>query len=1058
MAFELVYTSIPHGIKQGTSGFCTAAYTNGLGPNVIMLLEGLSGYKPVFPHYDANAGKNPVSFSHYICSVAGKSTHVLSRVCFCGLDYTKRSNKLAHHIVPNMEEMDMLKTGPASVFHSPDLFLDNWTGEPRLYDSPKKLPHFSIPFHKADVWASYAGDAGWAGVLAQYYLDNPGKPAFIVFDPLVHTDLLSLVDEAIQLIPEKDRWKVTFNTYLTTLPAGVQCAWRFCVAGSDIINVAKRTPGSLILDLTRPMGAATGNSPLLQQARTGVQPQPPRAEKPAAQPAPVKKPEGSGLPAAETKQQSGMPPKLASAGGIPPFQPRPTYGNYSSSAGKSKEQPKKSGKNVIILSIACAVAVLLLAGGGFAGYLYLEKQKPEDTAANAGSEGNEQPGEGAAPTSGQNEKTEAGTADAGKTPSPDGKDNKGAGEAAASAAPAEDPAKNVEDPEKEAKKKREELRAGLWKQKELAGDSADILEKDEQITHVCYLDDGRLVIRSPWKDLKKEGDHTVVWGDHKKDILLIEINKKEWLPVRSGLLIDDLVFTKEDENAHAALNLTSSFPEEFLAWAKLKKLTIKAGGKSAAFADKVSFKTLKAGDKFEILLGETAILEGKVKINDLGKKRKAEIADLVKKDEILGEKLTFLKPGEKIVQILIFSSTNRNIKCLEVQDGTASYDFRGNEVASFAFRYDDDGDDHSVTITKKGDDSYKILAVKTNLKGHVVFSSLGKEFLTQILGENYNDSEPVPIKEQASGKNKKTTSWSFDISPFRPLFKKNQTTPFFESCELCLVSGSSVVKTRNDADFVSFNIAEGEKNEQLKKVFEEWQKKNSRMEYLLQQKSTASEAYDTCVRGCDKLEKGIKRRATDLIKKLFPEGTEKGISKDDLKKVTAPLWDNKKSLNTALITALDNVYTMVIQKVKDSEKRKKYDRRRNAAKKEKNIKAFWVLLAEIAVKELEDKEKVDKDGNPERTEAGKDLDKLMRLISELGKKRGELKDKKKALNDATKAYEDFLNNPQKEDPSTEYKPDGIHFELRSGDGVCLHKWKVLFIFENNKETSGDPGK
>ncbi|MBO5793350.1 MAG: hypothetical protein J6S54_12865, partial [Lentisphaeria bacterium] len=109
MAYELIYTSVPQGIKSGSSGFCTVAYTQGLAANIALKLEGMSAYKPYFPHYDSNAVKNPVSFSHYSTVVSGETLHFLSRVCFYGLDYTKRSNKLAHHYVLRNDEVSLIK-------------------------------------------------------------------------------------------------------------------------------------------------------------------------------------------------------------------------------------------------------------------------------------------------------------------------------------------------------------------------------------------------------------------------------------------------------------------------------------------------------------------------------------------------------------------------------------------------------------------------------------------------------------------------------------------------------------------------------------------------------------------------------------------------------------------------------------------------------------------------------------------------------------------------------------------------------------------------------------
>ena len=74
MAFELVYTSAPKGIRIGSSGFCVVACTNGLSANLVSQMEGLSAYKPYFPHYDASAALNPVAYSHYIYTSSGQLT------------------------------------------------------------------------------------------------------------------------------------------------------------------------------------------------------------------------------------------------------------------------------------------------------------------------------------------------------------------------------------------------------------------------------------------------------------------------------------------------------------------------------------------------------------------------------------------------------------------------------------------------------------------------------------------------------------------------------------------------------------------------------------------------------------------------------------------------------------------------------------------------------------------------------------------------------------------------------------------------------------------------
>ena len=59
MAFELVYTSVPKGLKPGSYGFCTVACSKELPESVVSTLEKISGYRRVS---QSNApGANPVA-------------------------------------------------------------------------------------------------------------------------------------------------------------------------------------------------------------------------------------------------------------------------------------------------------------------------------------------------------------------------------------------------------------------------------------------------------------------------------------------------------------------------------------------------------------------------------------------------------------------------------------------------------------------------------------------------------------------------------------------------------------------------------------------------------------------------------------------------------------------------------------------------------------------------------------------------------------------------------------------------------------------------------------
>jgi len=384
MAFELVYTSVPRGIRPGSSGFCTAAYTNGLAANLIMQLEGMSAYKAYFPHYDANASLNPVAFSHFIFRNSGGRHHILSRVSFYGLDYTKRSNKLAHHIVLSTAEAASVPGGPACVFRQKGLFRTEWQGEPELFQKQLIVSPQDPPLRTADTWKQYTGDAGWAGALADAFLKNPAKPAFVIFDPVQHQNILALVEEALMLLPPERRWQVAFNTYVTTMPAGLQCHWRFCVPDSDPLREARRVPGTLIIDLTRPADAAP-DSGFAQIARTGVRPEPVKASVPRTPPpqpaAPPSQPPRQGAPFVP-------PPIVRRAPDLPPPPPIPK---------KTRNRSLLWGGVALggILTVFIGLGVLLYTTGTQDSEPpEIEEQEPrrkQDGAAGSPARGNERP-------------------------------------------------------------------------------------------------------------------------------------------------------------------------------------------------------------------------------------------------------------------------------------------------------------------------------------------------------------------------------------------------------------------------------------------------------------------------------------------------------------------------------------------------------------------------------------------------------------------------------------------------------------------------------------------
>jgi hypothetical protein len=232
--------------------------------HLITALESLSAYRHIYPAGDRNVSKNPVAWSHLKMNVAGRLYHVLSRIADFGLDYSQRGNKLAHHVALDVSEHTA--DGPAWLMEQSGNMQTDWDGQPRMLPAGRNVRTAEQPAAVCTAWQNMTGDAGWAGVLAESFLQNPDRPVYIVFAPGM--DLLPLISEAIGLLPVDRQWDVTFNTYFTSLPPGVTCAWRCVVSGSPEADQSRKFAKSLHVNLCEQLPPATGGA-LVLAARTG---------------------------------------------------------------------------------------------------------------------------------------------------------------------------------------------------------------------------------------------------------------------------------------------------------------------------------------------------------------------------------------------------------------------------------------------------------------------------------------------------------------------------------------------------------------------------------------------------------------------------------------------------------------------------------------------------------------------------------------------------------------------------------------------------------------------
>ena len=258
MAQELLFTSAPKGLKPGSSGPCIVQMSDSMPPLLMQRLEAISVHRAV------GDGQDPIpSLSHVLVDMNGMRRHVVSRVAHAGTDHAGRPNRLAHHLVLHGEELGL--GGPAWLVQQP-VFKTAWDGRVAYLEGEAWLPEGPTqPVHVCANWKTVAGDAGWAGVVAEAALAPSPKPVWIIHRRNV--PVLALLDEVVSVVPPRERWKITFSTQFTQPLPSAECTIRFCLAGSDAAHAALHAEG-VVLDLSSP-GRLERSGGLVAVARSG---------------------------------------------------------------------------------------------------------------------------------------------------------------------------------------------------------------------------------------------------------------------------------------------------------------------------------------------------------------------------------------------------------------------------------------------------------------------------------------------------------------------------------------------------------------------------------------------------------------------------------------------------------------------------------------------------------------------------------------------------------------------------------------------------------------------
>ena len=227
MPQQLIYTSAPRGVVAGRSGHCTVARSAAMREALMLHLEKLSYYQ----HLSLSGGQERPIYSCRVVDIRGSRYHVLSRIQDAGLDFTGRTNFLAHHLVFTPEEIRQFPSPPV-ILRGWSGWVKSWSKEPQLLEKEdwsglaERSASASVP---ATNWQKVTGDA----VNGYGLLESRVGIAFRV-DNLADEQILALFAESLELLelrdPRRDfratAWQHTFTTSMQEQDTPADFRWR----------------------------------------------------------------------------------------------------------------------------------------------------------------------------------------------------------------------------------------------------------------------------------------------------------------------------------------------------------------------------------------------------------------------------------------------------------------------------------------------------------------------------------------------------------------------------------------------------------------------------------------------------------------------------------------------------------------------------------------------------------------------------------------------------------------------------------------------------------------
>lgn len=259
MAQQLIFSSAPRGYHPGASGYCTVAQSEHMRPGLIQLLEQAS----VYAH--RTSAPHPEIYSYRTVVLTGTAYRVISRILAAGLDFTGRTNFIAHHLV--FESGDSLgSNSPAEILLYWEGWKERWEGEPATLPPIEAIQVGRLE-PPAINWEDLVGDSAKA---ASPYAFSGG--CWWISERYQEKQILTLMGESLRLNEsEPELWSRSFTTYVGQILDPRQYNWKGWNRRDKRNDLGSKKADELNLD--SPNDMPSGPTAMQQFASSGLRQQ-----------------------------------------------------------------------------------------------------------------------------------------------------------------------------------------------------------------------------------------------------------------------------------------------------------------------------------------------------------------------------------------------------------------------------------------------------------------------------------------------------------------------------------------------------------------------------------------------------------------------------------------------------------------------------------------------------------------------------------------------------------------------------------------------------------------